>query len=236
MPISEDQKTHWNLLEAVRWISTRNEERVSAMWDMDEYRGIAAALFGEKPEFDPRCLLFFKDINPDAVETPRKSTSRTAAPLVGPSEALDALLKKAQSGRIRMTAIRCDGSCNEQIEVPLAELNDLVFRLCPGEGPVSVGLWSRSRRVLVWRSPQFLRVEVIRIWPARNTKTAAVSGAVLQHLRRISIPEAPLTKREAQQRCMTEVPSAYAGAFKKAWGQLESSHKRGAGKHGPRTR
>jgi hypothetical protein len=30
-------------------------------------------------------------------------------------------------------------------------------------------------------------------------------------------PEAPLTKLEAQRRCLAEVPNAYPGAFKKAW-------------------
>jgi hypothetical protein len=232
MIISKDQKTYWSIPETVRWICTRDEDRVAAMWNIDESHGMALALFGEKPELDPRSLLIFKAAGPNCERrapgllSKSESSRIDASPVMGPSEALDDLLKKVQSGRIRMTAVKCDRSCNEQIEVPPAELNDLIFGLCP-----AVGLWSRSRGILVWRSPQFLRVEVIRIWPARNTKTAAVSGAILRHLRQISTPQAPLTKREAQQRCMAEVPNAY---LEKAWAKLEASRKRGRGKHGPR--
>ena len=87
-----------------------------------------------------------------------------------------------------------------QAPVPAIELNDLIFRLVPGHPVAPVGLWSRSQRdTLVWRSPQFLRADVIRLWPARNTKTTAVRSAILEHLREIMTPEAPLTKLEAQQ-------------------------------------
>jgi hypothetical protein len=75
---------------------------------------------------------------------------------------------------------------------------------------------------------------VIGVWPAQNTKTAAVFGAILRHLRQITTPAAPLTKLEAQQRCMREVPNAYPEAFKKAWADLDPSYKRGRGEHGPR--
>jgi hypothetical protein len=236
MLIDNDQKACWNLPETLRWITTRDEKRITAMWDMDEDHGIALALYGEKPQLDPRSLLFFHaNRNSDLLKT-SKSPHADMSLVMGPSEALCNLLKKVQSRCLWMTAIRCDGSCNERIEVPPAELNDLELRLCPDDQLPSVGLWSRSRRILVWRSPQFMRVEVIRIWPARNTKTAAASGAILRHLRQISTPEAPLTKGEAQQRCITEVPNAYPEAFKKAWAKLESSHKRGRGKHGSRAR
>ena len=242
MLVGNDQKAYWNLPETLRWISTRDEERVAAMWEMDEDRGIALALFAEKREFDPCSLLIFNDANlysdrdePGALGK-AKSSGTDASLLMAPDEALRALLRKVQSGRLRVTAIRCDGSCNERIEVPPAELNDLELRLCPDDQLMSVGLWSRSRRILVWRSPQFMRAEVIRIWPAQNTKTAAASGAILRQLRQISTAEAPLTKREAQQRCMTEVPNAYPKAFKNAWAKLESSYKRGRGKHGSRAR
>jgi hypothetical protein len=70
--------------------------------------------------------------------------------------------------------------------------------------------------------------------PARNRKTAATTHAILRHLRQLMTPEAPLTKLEAQQRCMAEVPNAYPEAFKKAWAQLEPSCKRARGKHGRR--
>jgi len=84
--------------------------------------------------------------------------------------------------------------------------------------------------------PQFLRGDVVGAWPARNTKTAAVSGAILRHLRGIMSPEAPLSRVEALRRCLAEVPNAYPAAFKKAWADLEPGFKRGRGKHGPRGR
>jgi hypothetical protein len=154
--------------------------------------------------------------------------------MTGPSPVLDDVLSKVHSGRVRMTAIRHDGGSDKQIPVPLAELNDLRFELIPGHRVASVGLWSRSRGTLAWRSPQFLRVDVISAWPAPNTKTAAVRMAILRHLREIMTPEAPLTKLEAQRRCLAEVENAYPGAFNKAWAELEPSCKRGRGKHGPR--
>jgi hypothetical protein len=151
-------------------------------------------------------------------------------------QAIVELLRKVHTRRVQMTAIECDGGRHEQIPVPSAELNDLEFRISPGDRVAPVGLWSRSRRVLVWRSPQFLSADVVGAWPAPITKTAAVVTAMLQYLRKIMIPEAPLTKREALQRCMVEVPNAYPEAFKRAWAGLDPSYKRARGKHGPRAR
>src|SRR5256885_1968823 len=104
-----------------------------------------------------------------------------------------------------------------------------------GIRPMTVGLWSRSYGSLVWSSPQFLRADVMRAWPARNKKTAATAHAILRYLRQIMTPKTPLTKLEAQRRCMAEVHHAYPEAFKKAWAVLEPSCKRGRGKHGPRS-
>ena len=105
----------------------------------------------------------------------------------------------------------------------------MIFRFAPGHPVAPVGLCSRSwRDTLVWRSPQFLRADVIRLWPASNTKTAAVSNAILEHLREIMTPEASLTKVEAQKRCLAEVPNAYPGAFEKTWSvQTSADHCRG---------
>ena len=133
-----------------------------------------------------------------------------------------------------MTAIRCKGNSCRQITVPLAELNELHFRFAPGHEVAPVGLWSRSRGILLWRSPQFLSADVMSAWPARNLKPASVSNAILRRLQEIMKPEAPLTKGEAQRRCLAEVPQAYLQAFNKAWAALEPSRKRGRGKHGPR--
>jgi len=237
---SVEQKTYWSLLETVRWICTRNEAQVAAMWDMDEDERMALAMFDMKPELDPRSLLIFQGANPDAVREAAgppskwKSSRIDESIMMGPSEALNDLLKKVNTRRVPMTAIRCDGSSDEQMPVPSTELNELTFRLSPGHRVAPVGLWSRSRDTWLWRSPQFLRADVIRVWPARNTKTAAVSTAILRHLREIMSLGARLTKLEARRRCLAEVPKAYPAAFEKAWAELEPSCKRGRGKHGPR--
>jgi len=123
-----------------------------------------------------------------------------------------------------MTAIRFGRSSDGQIPVPLAELNGLMFRIATGNR-VLAGLWSRSHGSLVWSSPQFLRADVIRAYPARNKKTAATAHAILRHLRQLMTAEAPLTKLEAQQRCMAEVPHAYPEALRRHgrnWSPLAS--------------
>jgi hypothetical protein len=238
MTSAGDQKTYWGLFETVRWICTRDQERVAAMWNMSEEDAMAPALFSA-PQWYLRSLQGLPETNSDAdseAAAPQDSKPRIDRPfMMDPSQAQDDLLRKLQSGRFRMTAIRCGGRSDEPTPVPLVKLNDLMIRLTPGHPVAPVGLWSRSERdTLVWRSPQFLRADVIRLWPARNTKTAAVGGAILRHLRQIMIPEAPLTKVEAQQRCLADVPGAYPGAFKEAWSELEPSRKRGRGKHGRR--
>jgi len=237
-----DQKTYWGLLETVRWICTRDEDRVAAMWDMSEEDGIAPAMFGGvKPQLDLSSLLRLAGTNFDAdgkaaVPEGARESSRIDGPIMMlPSQALDDLLRKVHSRRVQMIAIRCHGSSDKQTEVSPVGLNDLIFHLVPDHPVARVGFWSRSRRnTLVWRSPQFLRADVIRVWPARNTKTAAVCGAILRHLREIMTPEAALTKLEARRRCLADVLNAYPAAFEKAWAELEPSLKRRRGKHGPR--
>jgi hypothetical protein len=236
-----DQKSYWNLLETVRWICARNEERVAAMWDMDEEEQMAVVMFDPKPKLDhPSSLLIMRGTDPTSdrdVARPQETSNSSHTDdiiIMGPQEALDDLLRKVRSRRVQMTAVRCHGGLYEQDPVPPTELNDLSFRLHPDYPNGRVGLWSRSRNVLVWRSPQFSRADVIGVWPGRKRKTAAAFRAILQHLRKISTPQAPLTQSEAKQRCMAEVPGAYAEAFKKAWANLEPAYKRGRGKHGPR--
>ena len=131
----------------------------------------------------------------DLVTTARRGKleiSRRDDPMgVGRRSTFDDLLRRVHSGRVRMTAVRCSGHPDKQVAVPLAELNDLEFRLTPGHSVAVCGLWSRSRDVMVWRSPQFLRTDVVNEWPAARTKTAAVRMAMLRHLREIMVPEAP---------------------------------------------
>jgi hypothetical protein len=237
-----DYKTYWGVSEMVMWIRTRDHERVAAMSGLSETDAMGLALFTHLARLDPHSLRRFSVMNsdsdrPTAAPHGNGGSSKITEPsMMDPSRALDDLHRKVHSRRVEMTAIRCKGSSDEQTPVLPVELNDLTFRFIPEHAVAPVGLWSRSRGVVVWRSPQFLRAHALRAWPARNTKTAAVSGAILRHLQKIMTRDAPLTKSEAQRRCLAEVPNAYLGAFKKAWAELEPSCKRGRGKHGPRGR
>ena len=226
-----DPKAYWDLFETVWWIRSRDEEWVANMQDKSEEDKAALALFGLKPETEllPRLSLPEAEFN-----AAMQMVSACIAEPILLDQTLDDLFKKVSSGQVRMTAIRFGRSSDGQIPVPLAELNGLMFRIATGNR-VRAGLWSRSHDLLVWSSPQFLRADAIRAYPARNKKTAATAHAILRHLRQLMTPEAPLTKLEAQQRCMAEVPHAYPEAFKKAWAELEPSRKRARGKHGPRS-
>ena len=225
--VSVDKKTFWNLAETVMWICTRDEQRVAALWDMNENEKLHRALYEMRA-------------NRAVTSGPGPSRSNLGADL-GPaergagalSEGLGDVLKKVHSRRVQMTAI-CEGSRDGQIVVPVAELNDLEFRLILDDPVAPVRLWSRSRKTFVWEAPQFLRKNVVRQWPAPNTRTATVYDAILRHLQLVMPLDAPLTKAEAQRRCLAEVPNAYLEAFKKAWAKLEPSRKRARGKHGPR--
>jgi len=227
--VSVDKKTFWDLPETVMWICTRDEQRVAAISDMNENEKLSLALFGMKVEMAIRSGPGPSGSNLGADLGPAKPQGAGAL-----SGGVGDVLKKVHSRRVRMTAIRCDGTRNGQIEVPLAELNDLEFRLILDDPVAPVRLWSRSLKALVRKAPQFLRGDVVREWPARNTKKATVSDAILSHLHDIMTPEDPLTKAEAKRRCLAEVPYAYPEAFKKAWAKLEPSRKRTRGKHGPR--
>jgi len=223
-----DSKRCWDLFETIRWVQTRDKGLVAAIWDWSDDERMAVALSGMKVPLVLRSRPW-PGTNHGADFAPATSPD-SGRPATQP---VDEILRKVQSGRIRMTAIRCDGTSTGQSIVPLAELNDLQIRLMPGHPVAPVGLWSRLGTRL-WRSPQFLSIEVIAEWPARSRKTAPVSNAILRYLHEIMPPEAPLTKGEAQRRCLAEVPQAYPQAFNKAWAVLEPSRKRGRGKHGPR--
>jgi hypothetical protein len=241
MTSAVDQKTYWGIGESLMWIRIRDHERIAEMSEMNEEEAMTMAMFAFKAQWDGHSLRGLtattSDADRDAIASQdhRKSLRIDGSIPMPLDQALDDLHRKLRSCRLPLTAIRCDVNSSERMPVPPFDLNDLIVRLAPG-GPsvAAVGLWSRSRDILVWRSPQFLRADVIRIWPVRNTKTTAVSGAILRHLRQITTSLAPLTKLEAQQRCMAEVPNAYPEAFKRAWLQLDPTCKKGRGKHGPR--
>jgi hypothetical protein len=232
MTADGDRKTYWDVFEAICWIRYRDEEKVIAIWDksdQEKWRSVMSAMKVEMPIDSP----------PGPSGSTRGAVMGAAAPeenqfVVEAQNAFQGLLRKVQSRRVHMTAINCCDTHERQIEVPLAELSGLQLRIVSDySGPVA-GLWSRSSDALAWRSPQFLRSDVIGAWPAPNTKTATVSAAILRHLRQIMTPEAALTKPEARQRCLDEVPNGYPAAFNRAWEQLEVSYKRGRGKHGKR--
>jgi hypothetical protein len=230
MAIDPDRKRYWELVETLMWIATRDESRVAALRDKsDEIKTalVFSAMRGEPIDVEHPYRALGTNGGADLERPAPQRAGRAPYPLVD-------LLAKVQSGRVCMTAIRADGGTNEQIPVPLAELNDLTFRLPPSPSVAPVGLWSRSGCTLFWKSPQFLRADVVAAWPARNRKTAAAAAAILRYLPSIMSAEAPLTKLEAQQRCLAEVPGAYPAAFNKAWAELEPSRKRRGGKHGPR--
>jgi hypothetical protein len=48
MVTARDQKPEWNLGEAVLWITTRDHDRVSAVWGTSEYEAIAVAFFDRR--------------------------------------------------------------------------------------------------------------------------------------------------------------------------------------------
>src|SRR5271163_2010058 len=103
----------------------RNEQFVAAMWDWSDDKKMALALFRIKV---PRVIRS----PPGPALTTRGADLDSAAPHGdgGPSiPGPDDVLRKVHSRRVRMTAIRCDGSSNEQLPVPPAELYDLMFRL-----------------------------------------------------------------------------------------------------------
>jgi hypothetical protein len=152
MMIDPDRKTYWELLETLSWIVTRDDRRVAALQECSDQDKLALALWGMKV----RMVIHSP---PGSWGRNRGADLETPAPQgnKGAPHPLDDVLAKVQSGRVGVTTIRCDGGTNEQIPVPLAELNDLKFLLMPSHPVAPVGLWLRSRWTLVWRSPQFLR-------------------------------------------------------------------------------
>jgi hypothetical protein len=230
---AKDYTTYWNLVETLHWICTRNWDPVELAWDIKGENRIPLATSSANAVLDP--LLIEYDFEADCEAAVQRAGGKSPdieeSGLIGPSGALNYLLRQAYSRRIRMTAIECDRYRVKQVPLPRAELNDLEFRIAPGHRIAKVGLWSCSRNTLMWRSPQFLRADVIRVWPARTHKKAAISGAILRHLQAIMSSAARLTRAEAQQRCLVEVPNAYPEAFKKAWALLDASYKKARGEH-----
>ena len=231
-----DRKMYWDLLETLQWICKRDEGRTTAMGDINENNRTPLAMFTAEAALNPHPLSllancdFMSDCEPVAWPAGRKSLEANEPSMIGPCQALNYLLQQVRSRGIRMTAIKCDRYRVKQVPVAPAELGDLEFRITSDHRHTNVGLWSRPRNTLMWRSPQFLRGDIIRVWPARKKKSVAVSGVILQYLQTITTPAAPLTRADAQRRCLAEVPHAFPRAFRKAWAILDPSHKRGRGR------
>ena len=64
MTSAVDKKAYWSLLETVRWMCTRDQERVAAMWNMNEEDAMASALLG--PRWYPRSLQGLPETNSNA--------------------------------------------------------------------------------------------------------------------------------------------------------------------------
>ena len=122
MPSTVDQKTYWDLFETVQWICARDEQRVAAMWDMDEERRTATALYWMRGPLAVPSLLARREINQNAGRGAAPTGDLESLPIGGPTATpnypLDDLFRKVHSGRVRMTAIRCDEASNEQIPMP----------------------------------------------------------------------------------------------------------------------
>jgi hypothetical protein len=204
---------------------------------MDEENTIAQSTFSPRAVLDLRSLPLVIEQNAKAdrgvaaSRCDRKSPGTDESSVIALNETLNYLLRQVQIRRIRMTAVKCDRYRVKQLLVPSAELIDLEFRITPRHRIASVGLWSRSRNTLMWESPQFLRADIARVWPTPKKETAAVSD-VLHHLQAVMTLAVPLTKADAQRRCLAEVPNASSAGFKKAWALLDPSRKRRRGEHG----
>src|ERR1700757_944294 len=95
----EDRKTYWDLPETLRWIASRDQQRVAAMWNWSDNEKMAVAFFGKKVEIGivrsgpgPSGSNRGSDFDPPAPQGDEK----TSIP------ALDEVLRKVLSGRVRM--------------------------------------------------------------------------------------------------------------------------------------
>jgi hypothetical protein len=227
-----DHKIYWDLFETVIWICSRDENKVIALRDRSDQDKMASVISVMRVRRVMRSPPRGSGLTRGVIEPAAPEANQSS---MEAQDAFEDLLRKVQSRRVRMTAINCRGSGERQIEVPLPEINGVELRMTVDNlDRVVAGLWSRSSDALAWRAPQFLRVDVIGAWPVPRTKTAAVSAAILRHLREIMTPERRLTKAEAKKRCLAEVPNAYPEAFRRAWEQLEAPYKKRRGQHGKR--
>ena len=176
-----DRKRYWDLRETLEWICTR-ANGVAVVSQLKEENTISRTMFSRNAVLNLCSLLlvaehdFEADREATTWQAVRKSSDMDEAGMIGPCQTLNYLLRQVQIRRIRLTAIRCGRYRYrvKRLSVSPAELNDIEFRITPGHRTANVGLWSRSRNTLTWRSPLFSRADIIRVWPVRKKKTAAV--------------------------------------------------------------
>jgi len=176
-----DRKRYWDLRETLEWICTR-ANGVAVVSQLKEENTISRTMFSRNAVLNLCSLLlvaehdFEADREATTWQADRKSPDMDEAGMIAPCQTLNYLLRQVQIRRIRLTAIRCGRYRYrvKRLSVLPAELNDMEFRITPGHRTANVGLWSRSRNTLTWRSPLFSRADIIRVWPVRKKKTAAV--------------------------------------------------------------
>ena len=181
-----DRKTYWGFFETVRWICTRDDKAVAAMWDMSEEDGMARVLFSAKTEFDPRILLMFAGAGSEAegqsVAPPAntRSSCGDSPNMMEAGQAIDELLRKIHARRVQMTAIRCDGGRHEQIPAPSAEEIAAVF-VC-GCGGGLAGANHKNRRGCYSDAAIFAKDNDTRGAAHETRSPAAVHGRGAQRL------------------------------------------------------
>ena len=162
-----DRKRYWDLRETLEWIQLRHHR--NPVGPRTNVLNLCSPPLVAEHDFEA-------DREATTWQADRKSPDIDEAGRIAPCQTLNYLLRQVQIRRIRLTAIRC-GRYRYRVKrfsVSPAELNDIEFRITPGHRTATVGVWSRSRNTLTWRSPQFSQADIIRVWPARKKKTAAV--------------------------------------------------------------
>jgi hypothetical protein len=170
-----DRKRYWDLRETLEWICTR-ANGAAVVSQLKEENTISRTMFSRNAVLNLCSLLlvaehdFEADREVTTWQADRKSPDIDEAGMIAPCQTLNYLLRQVQIRRVRLTAIKCDSDRVKRVSVPRAELNDIEFRIAPGHQIANVGLWSRSRNTLTWRSPQFSRADIIRVWPVQKRK------------------------------------------------------------------
>jgi hypothetical protein len=238
MASAAEQKTDWNLGETVIWVSTRDHSLILAMSDSSEAETITRAFFDldRLPKGDAVITVSelrrsLPPASPVSLDRQIRWLETVPPRKPSPDLVLQEITRSVRAHRVQLTMRPCEPNNTLRVAVSPSEANDLEFRLT-GHWDEPVAVWSRSAREQVGTSPRFSRRDVLRLWPEWVRRTVALTAAIRGYVEEISTPEAPLTKAEARERCLKEVPGARPRAFEKAWARVDPARKRGRGKHG----